>query len=269
MTETPYTDDDLRTEAARQHRLSLTQFNPRDVLLRMLDAPVESTRSDDDALTWDEALDCDQFDEPKTAITGLIQGAADTSEWAIALGADGLVPSTDHALGVDFDGRPAARVLFAYAPDVPEEVRIALRQAIGEAITDRETDEERADREKTERDHARGDHAHCGLNCEVELPTEQLRTFVVAKGYPGTKGALDELLRRARAEATTTSAATEFELRGTVEIRRTAYRDAADIAMNEASRLYDDLGQKAAAGAQAVADRLRRMADEAQPATEE
>lgn len=64
-----------------------------------------------------------------------------------------------------------------------------------------ETDEERADREETERDHARGDHTYCGITCEVELPTEHLRNFVIAKGYPGTKGALDELLRRARTEA--------------------------------------------------------------------
>lgn len=63
-----------------------------------------------------------------------------------------------------------------------------------------ETDEERADREETEHDHAAGIHTHCGLTCEVDLPTEQLRNFVIAKGYPGTAGALDELLRRARDE---------------------------------------------------------------------
>lgn len=62
-----------------------------------------------------------------------------------------------------------------------------------------ETDEEREDREATARDHAAGDHQHCGITCEVELPTEHLRTFVIAKGYPGTAGALDELLRRAAA----------------------------------------------------------------------
>ncbi|MEU7399974.1 hypothetical protein [Streptomyces sp. NPDC044948] len=64
-----------------------------------------------------------------------------------------------------------------------------------------ETDEQRADREETERDHARGDHTHCGLTCETELPTEHLRNFVIAKGYPGTKGALAELERRAAAKA--------------------------------------------------------------------
>jgi hypothetical protein len=62
---------------------------------------------------------------------------------------------------------------------------------------ERETDEQRADREETERDHAAGDHTYCGITCETELPTEHLRNFVIAKGYPGTKGALDELLRRA------------------------------------------------------------------------
>jgi hypothetical protein len=60
-----------------------------------------------------------------------------------------------------------------------------------------ETDEQRADREETERDHAKGDHTHCGPTCQVEYPTEQLRNFILAKGYPGTAGMLDELLRRA------------------------------------------------------------------------
>ncbi|MFE1109678.1 hypothetical protein ACFW5U_27845 [Streptomyces rochei] len=70
-----------------------------------------------------------------------------------------------------------------------------------QAAAPAETDEERADREETERDHARGDHTHCGLTCEVQMPTEHLRNFVIAKGYPGTKGALAELERRAAAGA--------------------------------------------------------------------
>ncbi|MFF7829760.1 hypothetical protein ACFZCM_31545 [Streptomyces rochei] len=70
-----------------------------------------------------------------------------------------------------------------------------------QATAPAETDEERADREETERDHARGDHTHCGLTCEVQMPTEHLRNFVIAKGYPGTKGALAELERRAAAGA--------------------------------------------------------------------
>jgi hypothetical protein len=75
-----------------------------------------------------------------------------------------------------------------------------LRRLAGEAqdeVEEPETDEQRADREETERDHASGDHRYCDQTCEVEFPTEHLRNFVIAKGYPGTKGALDELLRRA------------------------------------------------------------------------
>ncbi|MCM1974609.1 hypothetical protein [Streptomyces sp. G1] len=75
--------------------------------------------------------------------------------------------------------------------------RQAAAKAADETQQQPETDEERADREETERDHARGDHTYCGITCEVEMPTEHLRNFVIAKGYPGTKGALDELLRRA------------------------------------------------------------------------
>ncbi|MFJ8995568.1 hypothetical protein ACIRQH_34835 [Streptomyces sp. NPDC102279] len=74
--------------------------------------------------------------------------------------------------------------------------------------TNTETDEQRADRKETEREHAAGIHTHCGLTCEVDLPTEHLRNFVIAKGYPGTAGMLDELLRRARAEAEDAAAPT-------------------------------------------------------------
>ncbi|MFH9765131.1 hypothetical protein ACH4N4_30640 [Streptomyces microflavus] len=84
-----------------------------------------------------------------------------------------------------------------------------------------ETDEEREQREDMEataRAHAAGDHDHCGPTCEAEFPTDHLRNFVIAKGYPGTVGALDELLRRAAAPpapadraATLTAVADEVE----------------------------------------------------------
>ncbi|NUU26026.1 MAG: hypothetical protein HOV68_31685 [Streptomycetaceae bacterium] len=59
-----------------------------------------------------------------------------------------------------------------------------------------ETDEQRADRLETERDHAAGDHQYCGVTCEAEFPSDMLRNGILAKGYPGTAGMLDELLRR-------------------------------------------------------------------------
>ncbi|MGC5400187.1 hypothetical protein ACPXCP_31160 [Streptomyces sp. DT20] len=51
--------------------------------------------------------------------------------------------------------------------------------------------------------------------------------------------------------------------------RAAVLREASNVAHGEASRLYDDMGQKAAAGARMVGARLERMADEAQqPETE-
>ncbi|MFB7461257.1 hypothetical protein [Streptomyces sp. NPDC056188] len=94
-----------------------------------------------------------------------------------------------------------AHLLRKAISDAQEQHRMADETpAVGAAVEPDETDEERADREETERDHTQGDHTHCGITCEAEMPTEHLRNFVIAKGYPGTKGALDELLRRARTE---------------------------------------------------------------------
>ncbi|MFG2670826.1 hypothetical protein [Streptomyces sp. NPDC048445] len=81
------------------------------------------------------------------------------------------------------------------------------RLVLGATDQQPEDDEQHADREEAERAHAEGEHAFCGVTCEVELPTEHLRNFVIAKGYPGTKGALDELLRRAADQQPETAAA--------------------------------------------------------------
>lgn len=65
------------------------------------------------------------------------------------------------------------------------------------SVPDPCADGELCDRHETEQAHAEGEHELCGVTCEVKFPSEELRNFVLAKGYPGTKGALDELLRRA------------------------------------------------------------------------
>lgn len=58
------------------------------------------------------------------------------------------------------------------------------------------------------------------------------------------------------------------ELTAQTADRAAILREAISAAEDEARHLYDDMGQKAAAGARLVADRLRRMADETQPTTE-
>ncbi|MGW1436809.1 hypothetical protein ACWD7M_16360 [Streptomyces griseus] len=109
-----------------------------------------------------------------------------------------------------------------------------------------ETDEQREDRLEAERLHAAGDHKHCDETCEVERPSDHLRNFIVAKGYPGTAGALDELLRRAAAPAAVLN-----------EV------------VGEYEQLFADIGADTAkdprywAGVQHVLTGLRRLAGEA------
>ncbi|MCU1613899.1 MAG: hypothetical protein JWO98_1439 [Frankiales bacterium] len=58
-------------------------------------------------------------------------------------------------------------------------------------------DGELCDVHEEEQAHADGEHAFCGVRCEVQFPSEPMRNFILAKGYPGAAGALNELLRRA------------------------------------------------------------------------
>ncbi|MEV7470432.1 hypothetical protein AB0O20_28605 [Streptomyces kronopolitis] len=138
MSQQPYTDDDLKAEAARQHYVLTSQLNGRQVLSRMLDAPVSSTCSadgTDDGLTWDEALNCDQLGDPEQAITDLIRRAADVSDWAVRLGADGLEPE-DHTLTVDGDDTPLVRLHLAFHPDLPDSARRAFSMRLARVMAD-------------------------------------------------------------------------------------------------------------------------------------
>lgn len=111
----PYTDDDLRSEAARQHKALTEDPDFMGVGEQMDDEVIPS----DPESTWGD-LDEVDCDAAQNAIHDLITGAADVSEWAVRLGADGLEPDS-HTLqfGVDpGDGdRPRVRLHFAFAPD--------------------------------------------------------------------------------------------------------------------------------------------------------
>ena len=137
MTDRSYTDDDLRAEAARQ--LSSMTEDPDFMGIgeqmdgMLIDSTVVQPDHDDTGTTWDE-LSEDDFAAARDAISELIEGAADTARWAVNLGADGLVPSTDHILTLSADGKPIVRVHFAFEPDMPEDMRTALVQGLGDAI---------------------------------------------------------------------------------------------------------------------------------------
>ena len=143
----------------------------------------------------------------------------------------------------------------------------AAASAVVSPPTDRaaETEEERADREETERDHARGDHTYCGITCEVEMPTEHLRNFVIAKGYPGTKGALDELLRRAQVEADGSRVADEEQpetpsMTLAAASVRASVADAQQPATEARSGQPDTGGKATAADVQQMLTRMRANA---------
>lgn len=129
MTDRPYTDEDLRTEAARQHA-TLTE----DPDFMGVGEQMDGTEvTPDGGVTWDD-FSLATYKAAQLAIHDLINGAADVSEWAINLGADGLQPSDEHVITLDGDGKPIARIHFAFSPGTPDDMRTALVQGIGHAI---------------------------------------------------------------------------------------------------------------------------------------
>jgi hypothetical protein len=142
MPDRPYTDDDLRAEAARQHAALTQDPDFMGVGEQMDGTEVSSLTTDDDDVstgeTWDELLpynhdDGNAFNEAQRKIHKLISGAADVSGWAVALGADGLEP-VESVLTLQADGRPIVRVHFAFDPDMPDEMRNSFVEGTGSEI---------------------------------------------------------------------------------------------------------------------------------------
>jgi hypothetical protein len=136
---TPYTDNDLRAEAARQHA-SLTKDPDlmgvgKQMDGRLIASTVVEPDHEDTGTAWDE-IDREDFDKAQHEIHELITGAADVSEWAINLGADGLEPES-HTLTVDGDGKPIARLHCAFAPSLDHRARVAFLTGIAQAMARR------------------------------------------------------------------------------------------------------------------------------------
>lgn len=136
-TETPYTDDDLRAEAAAQHSVLTEDPDFMSIGEGMEDDIVASTEGDDGGRTWAELLDPrgDAYGTAQGRIHDLISGAADVSKWAVDLGADGLQPD-EHAIIIGADEKPIARIHFAFEPGMPDEMRTALVEGVGAAIAE-------------------------------------------------------------------------------------------------------------------------------------
>jgi len=136
VTDHQYTDDDLRAEAARQHAALTEDPDYMGVGEQMQGQEIESLLPPEEAdgaegPHWDQLLDEDQFDEAQRKIHDLINGAADVSQWAVELGADGLEPD-EHKITLKVDERPIVRVHFAFAPELSETSRDLFATALGE-----------------------------------------------------------------------------------------------------------------------------------------
>ncbi|MDX2628615.1 hypothetical protein QBA57_28745 [Streptomyces scabiei] len=78
-------------------------------------------------------LDEDQFSDAQRRIHGLISSAADVSEWAVQLGADGLEPLPEQ-LTAHTDYSPWFRLHFAVRPDMSDDMRRALVEGVAVEI---------------------------------------------------------------------------------------------------------------------------------------
>lgn len=116
MTEKPYTDADLRTEAASQYHAATRDRDFMGIGEQMTDGIWRDLGVND----WDAARD---------KIGTLLTNAADVSEWAVALGAAELEPD-----GRALNPEPGVRIHFAFGPDVPEDVQRAWIDGIHHAI---------------------------------------------------------------------------------------------------------------------------------------
>lgn len=124
MPDRPYTDEDLRAAAALMHYALTIAPNPADA---------DSVLSGHAAWVHVE-VGSDDEDQLRESVVELVSSAANTSEWAVDLGADGLQPD-EHQITLGA-GKPIARIHFAFEPDMPDEMRTSLVEGIGEAIAD-------------------------------------------------------------------------------------------------------------------------------------
>jgi hypothetical protein len=128
VTDLPYTDADLRAEAARQLAIFVKSPSLPAIGALMRSGPIPS-RPDGH---WGDLEPAD-FNTAQHAVSDLIGGAADTSEWAIQLGAAGLNPHPAAAWKCVTSGWEVA-IQVATAPDLTDAATAELLTEIHAAV---------------------------------------------------------------------------------------------------------------------------------------
>lgn len=130
----PYTDDDLRREAARQYAEVLRSPDLLEVGDEMQPRPIASTAgtNPEKATRWIE-LSGDDFHDARNEVQELLDDAADVSRWAVDLGANCLTRTTELAWGHPTNWSLAVQV--AHRRHLDDELRVALVEAVGGAVS--------------------------------------------------------------------------------------------------------------------------------------
>ena len=128
----PYTDADLRAEAARQYH-ELTEDPDHGCVGEGMTNSVIHSRANWNSKAWWHSLNEDDRDLAQDAIHDLISGAADVSEWAVTLGAAGLTPHEPYAIR-SVTGEWEVAVQVATTGQLTDDARAELLPAIREAV---------------------------------------------------------------------------------------------------------------------------------------
>lgn len=126
---TPYTDDDLRREAARQYAEVLRAPDRLEVGDEMAGQPILSRSG---SVRWGE-LSGDDFHDAGNEVHELLDSAVDMSAWSVNLGARYLKTTTELAWGRGGDAWDLA-VQIAHRPGLSAELRDALTSAVRGAV---------------------------------------------------------------------------------------------------------------------------------------
>ncbi|PAZ15616.1 hypothetical protein CLM62_12525 [Streptomyces sp. SA15] len=144
MTHLPYTDADLRAEAARQYAEVLRAPDRLEVGDEMRNTPIPSAvggPNAEDGITWGH-LPYDDFHDASREVHELLDDAPDLSRWAVDLAASHLTRTTEltwghgsnWALAVQLAHRPRL------SPDLHNELVTAIRGAVRLVLDNRSID---------------------------------------------------------------------------------------------------------------------------------
>ncbi|TVL89821.1 hypothetical protein [Streptomyces sp. SAJ15] len=129
MTDRPYTDEDLRVTASSIVASAVRGITPSEIADRMDRDYIQSTNpGDGSGRTWEQLLNI-EFLAARQQIDDFIRDAADVSEWAISLGADGLEPISE-SLTIGERGR----LHLAFTPDTSQVARVHAVSLLAKAI---------------------------------------------------------------------------------------------------------------------------------------